>query len=204
MAYKLSKLLEIPYVLEYWLMPANLFPEVSVHQIEHVCVSVDFVNPREVDSQFRKYVDKEYKGASVDLQKLLFELLPSKYLFYTFILDAIVGNEDRHLNNINVLQKNGKLRPAPIYDLGASLLAGKSDFDIEKYSVQEYFDDCKPFKETHEEQMKLFYPYSAPFKRASLEEAIKTISPILALLNEKRSKAIIEYLTWRWKKYVLP
>lgn len=203
MCYRLSKLLEIPYTLEYWLMPAELFPEVSVHQIEHVCVCVDFAKPREVESGFRKYIDKKYEGAPVDYKKLLFEICHPSYLFYTFVLDAIIGNEDRHLNNISVLESKGKVRPAPIYDFGASLLAGKSDFDIEKYSVQEYFDDCKPFKETHDEQMKLFIPYSAPFKRASLEEAIRVITPVLELLNHRRSKAIIEYLTWRWQKYVL-
>ncbi len=46
-----------------------------------------------------------------------------KYLTLLFEIDALFLNDDRHLNNIAVIEKNGKFDYCPIFDNGAGLLS---------------------------------------------------------------------------------
>ena len=69
-------------------------------------------------------------------------------------LDYIIANEDRHLNNFGVLRNAETLewiKIAPIYDSGSSLGYDKVPAQI-KSGVE---ITCKPFKNKHEEQIKL-------------------------------------------------
>ncbi len=56
-----------------------------------------------------------------------------QYLTLLFEVDALFLNDDRHLNNIAVLHKNGKYDYCPIFDNGAGLLSNVqlSPMDIE-------------------------------------------------------------------------
>ena len=70
------------------------------------------------------------------------------------VLDYIIANEDRHLNNFGALRNAQTLEwigMAPIYDSGSSLGYDKLAAQIrsEKDVV------CKPFKKHHAEQLKL-------------------------------------------------
>ena len=49
-----------------------------------------------------------------------------------FVIDALIGNRDRHLGNWGVLEKAGKIKPAPVYDCGSSLGAMLSDQVMEE------------------------------------------------------------------------
>lgn len=59
------------------------------------------------------------------------ELFP-QYLTLLFEVDALFCNDDRHLNNIAVIEKNGKYDYCPIFDNGAGLLSNTqlSQMDI--------------------------------------------------------------------------
>lgn len=46
-----------------------------------------------------------------------------EYLTLLFEIDALFLNDDRHLNNIAVIEKNGKFDYCPIFDNGAGLLS---------------------------------------------------------------------------------
>lgn len=46
-----------------------------------------------------------------------------QYLTLLFEIDALFLNDDRHLNNIAVIEKNGKYSYCPIFDNGAGLLS---------------------------------------------------------------------------------
>lgn len=46
-----------------------------------------------------------------------------QYLTLLFEIDALVLNDDRHLNNIAVIEKNGRFSYCPIFDQGAGLLS---------------------------------------------------------------------------------
>lgn len=70
------------------------------------------------------------------------------------VLDYIIANEDRHLNNFGLLRNAETLEWlgfAPIYDSGSSLGYNSllSQIHTEKNII------CKPFKKRHDEQVKL-------------------------------------------------
>ena len=58
--------------------------------------------------------------ATADITNL--ELFP-QYLTLLFEIDALFCNDDRHLNNIAVLERDGKYDYCPIFDNGAGLLS---------------------------------------------------------------------------------
>ena len=53
-----------------------------------------------------------------------------KYLSILLTLDALVLNEDRHLNNICFIKKGSSFRVAPIFDNGLSLLSDVDDYPL--------------------------------------------------------------------------
>lgn len=70
------------------------------------------------------------------------------------VLDYIIANEDRHLNNFGLLRNPETLEwlgMAPVFDSGSSL-------GYDKVALKLLTDSdivCKPFKKSHEEQLKL-------------------------------------------------
>ena len=75
------------------------------------------------------------------------------------VLDYIIANEDRHLNNFGLLRDAETLEWlgfAPIYDSGSSLGYDKRVSQISKQTDI----TCKPFKKSHDEQIKLVSDFS--------------------------------------------
>lgn len=54
-----------------------------------------------------------------------------QYLTLLFEVDALFLNEDRHLNNIAVLQENGTFDYCPIFDNGAALLSNTQIYQMD-------------------------------------------------------------------------
>ena len=48
-----------------------------------------------------------------------------------FVVDALIGNADRHFDNWGILERNGTTRLAPIYDCGSTLSALMADIDMD-------------------------------------------------------------------------
>jgi hypothetical protein len=70
------------------------------------------------------------------------------------VLDYLIANEDRHLNNFGLVRDANTLEylgAAPIFDSGSSLGYNKIAGQITPFGNIE----CKPFKKTHTEQLKL-------------------------------------------------
>ena len=70
------------------------------------------------------------------------------------VLDYIIANEDRHLNNFGLLRDPDTLEwigMAPIFDSGSSLGYDRNAARIRS----DHATICKPFKKDHEEQLKL-------------------------------------------------
>ena len=70
------------------------------------------------------------------------------------VIDYIIANEDRHLNNFGLLRNAETLQwlgASPIFDSGSSFGYNKVPFDI----LREREILCKPFKKSHDEQLKL-------------------------------------------------
>lgn len=81
------------------------------------------------------------------------------YLDRMIVLDYIIANEDRHLNNFGVIRNAETLDWigfAPIYDSGSSL--GYDKLPAQMHSEKEVV--CKPFKKHHSEQLKLVSDFS--------------------------------------------
>ena len=77
-----------------------------------------------------------------------------EFLDRMIVLDYIIANEDRHLNNFGAIRNAETLEwlgMAPIYDSGSSLGYDKSVPMMRDGSEVV----CKPFKKHHEEQLKL-------------------------------------------------
>jgi len=49
-----------------------------------------------------------------------------------FVIDTLIGNNDRHFGNWGILDKDGKIGLSPIYDCGSSLGALLDDDEMEK------------------------------------------------------------------------
>lgn len=70
------------------------------------------------------------------------------------VVDYLIANEDRHQNNFGVIRNAETLEwlgPAPIYDSGSSLWFSKPPGLISPTAKL----TCKPFKQDHDEQLKL-------------------------------------------------
>lgn len=70
------------------------------------------------------------------------------------VLDYLIANEDRHQNNFGLIRDANTLAwlgAAPIFDSGSSLGYDKLAPQIRSLR----FAECKPFKKTHDEQLKL-------------------------------------------------
>lgn len=77
-----------------------------------------------------------------------------EYLDRMIVLDFLIANEDRHQNNFGVIRNAETLEylgGAPIYDSGTSLWFNKPWTLINGEAKV----PCKPFKNSHEEQIKL-------------------------------------------------
>ncbi len=68
-----------------------------------------------------------------DLQKSTIE----RY-WDTFVIDALVGNFDRHIGNWGYISENNKLSLAPVYDFGSTLFPQISDIGAYEYLNDEF------------------------------------------------------------------
>ena len=108
----------------------------------------DFRGPGDENMEFQEFVRALYNSHDVkrvirldqiyttladesafseDLRRLSIE----RY-WDTFVIDALIGNFDRHIGNWGYLSNNGELRLAPVYDYGSSMLPALSDDGIEE------------------------------------------------------------------------
>lgn len=89
--------------------------------------------------------------ATADITGL--ELFP-QYLTMLFEIDALFCNDDRHLNNIAVLEQNGQYDYCPIFDNGAGLLSNTqfSPMDIAPPALLSALR-ARPFNTTFTRQM---------------------------------------------------
>jgi len=117
------------------------------------------------------------------------------------VLDYIIANEDRHLNNFGVIRNAETLEWlgfAPIYDSGSSLGYDKTPGQIR--SGKEVV--CKPFKNHHAEQLKLVSDFSwINFDRLTavkeLITSVLTIDGAEEYMDDSRIRAIAETVNRR-------
>lgn len=82
------------------------------------------------------------------------------YLSTVCKLDALIINEDRHINNLALIEKDGKYKTAPIFDNGFSLLSFIRESPLE-YDFRELiqYKRAKPFFRDFDLQAGYFKEY---------------------------------------------
>lgn len=109
------------------------------------------------------------------------------------VIDYLIANEDRHMNNFGLVRNVGTLQwlgTAPVFDSGSS-------FGYEKNTGLIRLGrniKCKPFKKTHEEQLDLvtsfdFIAFDA--LRKSQEELKEILSQSRGIISQERQEAIL-------------
>lgn len=106
-----------------------------------------------------------------------------QYLTLLFEIDSLVLNDDRHLNNIAVIEKDGHYAYCPIFDQGAGLLSNVqfSPMDIEPRAlIQEL--RARPFQTTFNRQLHTIqnlYGKQLRIPRFTREGLIQKLQPLL-------------------------
>lgn len=117
-----------------------------------------------------------------------------QYLTLLFEIDALFLNDDRHLNNIAVIEKDGKYSYCPIFDNGAALLSNTqlSPMDIEpKGLIKEVV--ARPFNTSFTRQMNTareLYGRQLVMSILTPQEIIVELKPLLEYYPE-RDRGII-------------
>ena len=110
-----------------------------------------------------------------------------QFLDEMIVLDYIIANEDRHLNNFGALRDAETLEwigMAPIYDSGSSLGYDKTvPLMLDKSETV-----CKPFKRHHDEQLKLV----SSFDWIDFDALADVRNLIVNVLSEKNATAYMD------------
>lgn len=115
------------------------------------------------------------------------------------VLDYLIANEDRHQNNLGLIRNADTLEwigPAPIFDSGSSLGYDKLTGQILSFHGIE----CKPFKRTHAEQLKLVTSFDwINFEKLSgiEEEILQVFDQAGDYMDEARKNSIISAFSSR-------
>lgn len=114
------------------------------------------------------------------------------------VLDFLVANEDRHLNNFGVVRNAQTLEyvgTAPIYDSGTSLWYNRVTRMIGRTKGLE----CKPFKSSHEEQIELVnsFDWLELEKLDGIAEELRELMRGSVVIDEERCDALCKALLER-------
>lgn len=106
-----------------------------------------------------------------------------KYLTLLFEVDALFLNEDRHLNNIAVLVKDGHFDYCPIFDNGAALLSNTQIYqmDIDPAALIKTVR-ARPFNTTFNRQVtvaRTLFDSQFHIARFSREDILSLLEPVL-------------------------
>lgn len=211
-ASRAAKLLNVDSI-QYDILPKEYFKEIKVYGLcKHVSIC------KKINSNLYQFFNtfklRGYKNINTEPLKVYKEVeLSQEHLWKMLILDAFVGNQDRHLNNFDIMYKDNKLVNAPILDTGASCLFNKKESELKIYDGEKIGPDlAKPFKETHFKQIKYLereldcekYIFVDTNKEEFFENLWKECETVFSELSNKRVEAIKSYLWQRYDVYIEP
>lgn len=160
-----------------------LLPEQSIITLSHLYKRESEVSLRDLLS--RQSSDRKriayLADATAELTGL--ELFP-QYLTLLFEVDALFLNDDRHLNNIAVLECDGKYDYCPIFDNGAGLLSNMrtAPMDIEPKALIAA-QRARPFGTTFNRQagaVRALYGKQMYLPKLSREDILKKTDTLLS------------------------
>lgn len=121
------------------------------------------------------------------------------YLTLLFEIDALFLNDDRHLNNIAVIEENGSFDYCPIFDNGAALLSNMQVAPMNlapKALVSSAV--ARPFNTTFTRQintMRGIYGRQLKIPRFSKKEIADELKPLLEFYAERDRGIILDRVT---------
>ena len=118
-AQNLADALNIPH-LEYDLIHADVKIDSKIYET-WLTKSKDFKKDGEHKLAFETYYEMN-RESDEDVWQFIVRNQLEQYFYQVFLLDYLICNRDRHGANIEVLEKKGVYRLAPIFDNGLSLL----------------------------------------------------------------------------------
>lgn len=213
MASNIAEFLGIPHI-PYYLAEASHFAEVKSHGIKHVSVCPSyhkhFYNTKNLADYCLDQGLADGKGAgrrgkfkNMDVYDFLQTSGINLNLLYKILMfDALVGNRDRHLGNIELyLPKYSNEPPhfVPLFDNGAALLGVVANSTLALSSIPYLLDKAQPFASNHRTQIKLVpREFFKSFDKQTLYNGlVNSIEPVRPYLPTFRYKAILRFLHWR-------
>lgn len=160
------------------------------HHIYNGCFSENFLKENETLVSFHRILRsmhgndyRKYLSGSI-AERMLFVCDSIKeyckvdiklYLFTIILFDAIILNEDRHLNNLTVIKGSNGYYTAPIFDNGLALLSDLRDYPLDNSTVFNMKNvKAKPFSNTFSKQV----------------DAVKSIMPTFRLQIEEQTLSV--------------
>jgi len=122
-----------------------------------------------------------------------------RYLTLLFEVDALFCNDDRHLNNIAVIEQDGKYDYCPVFDNGAGLLSNTqiSQMDIDPKALIAALI-ARPFNTTFSRQMnsaRSLYGRQLVMPRFGKADVRSALMPLLAFYAERDRGIIADRVT---------
>lgn len=206
MASNIAEFLGITHI-PYTLAEAKHFPEIKTNGIDHVSICPSYIKDGYRTQNLYKWATQNgyvyKKGNVVEILDFCKEKSIDLTMLYRIILfDALVGNIDRHLRNIELFVPIDLSKPphfVPLFDNGGCLLAAVPNTDLIASGIPYVIDYAKPFYRTHRKQIKLvpreFYQYID--RQTLLNGLLACVAPMKPYLPSFRYSAICSYLTWR-------
>lgn len=206
----IASVLNIPHI-HYTLAPADEFPDVKTYEIPVVSICKKYNIPKGCQKlSALAYMEAFHRREINTNYWSLFKRLPidKASTFDMLVLDAIVGNKDRHLNNWEYIITEDSVSLMPIFDFGESLLAQNTRLSRCVTEKGIGTDKAKPFKDTHSEQMRLIKKYYPTYQfsrdaQVCWKAIEKGIIPILkSIPDDSRASKIYTYLHNRFFFYL--
>ena len=199
-----------------------------------VCACLDFTADGKTLYDFcsikNTVLDSESGGTGTELydildtiekQKFVAPDILSEHFWGMFVIDALLGNSDRHFDNWGLLEKDEQIMFAPIYDCGSSLGALNDDSKMSALLAEANLTEFK------NEEYNVTSCYSMNGKRIfyheifknppdDLIEAIKRTVPVINMeklytiidsvkpMSEIRKEYLKKAITIRYEQILLP
>lgn len=109
----------------------------------------------DIEKESKRLSSKELMLATINVVNDYCGIDVTKYVADNLLIDAIIMNEDRHLNNLGVVKTASGFRYAPIFDNGLSLLSDEALYS--EYAIGDAIKKVrsKPFSSRFEKQVKI-------------------------------------------------
>lgn len=188
--------------LHYQLIKAFVLVD-DIEYETYVCASENFKEKGERKIAFDDYYDlTKLKGESIlnFIKRNNFE----DYIYTMLVVDYLIINRDRHGANIELLSSNNKIKFAPLFDHGLSLLFSvKSIEDIEEFDALKNYP-CNNYIGSRDsyENLKLIPKDKKPiFRPLKEEDRTYIFNGLEDILEKERLNKIWETIWKRWRVY---